>query len=57
MEGLELCYMSAGELARLVKDAGCTPVQRDSLYTHFRRYQDPPAPGRPQLPVAGQVVS
>lgn len=45
------------ELARLVKDAGCTPVQRDSLYTHFRRYQDPPAPGRSQLPVAGQVVS
>ena len=45
------------ELARLVRDAGCTPVQRDSLYTHFRRYQDPPAPGRAHLPVAGQVVS
>ena len=45
------------ELARLIRDAGYTPVQRDSIYTNFRRYQDPPPPGRSQLPVANQIVA
>ena len=45
------------ELARLVRDAGYSPVQRDSIYTNFRQYQDPPSPGRSQLPVANQIVA
>ena len=40
------------KLARLINDAGCTPVQRNTVYTSFEPYTPPPVKQRRSLPMA-----
>ncbi len=40
------------KLARLIRDAGCNPVQRNSNYTSFKNYETPQKMSR-RLPMAG----
>lgn len=40
------------KLARLINDAGCTPVQRNTTYTAFEPYTPPPVQQRRSLPMA-----
>ena len=40
------------KLARLINDAGCTPVQRNTVYTSFEPYTPPPVKPRRSLPMA-----
>jgi aminodeoxyfutalosine synthase len=40
------------KLARLINDAGCTPVQRNTTYTAFEPYTPPPVQERRSLPMA-----
>ena len=40
------------KLARLINDAGCTPVQRNTVYTSFEPYTPPPIKPRRSLPMA-----
>ena len=40
------------KLARLISDAGCTPVQRNTVYTSFEPYTPPPVKQRRSLPMA-----
>ena len=41
-----------GKLARLVKNAGCTPIQRDTTYTSFTPYVAPEPTSRRRLTMA-----
>ena len=40
------------KLARLINDAGCDPVQRNTTYSSFEVYTPPPPPSRRPLPMA-----
>ena len=40
------------KLSRLIKDAGCQPVQRDTTYSTFEEYTPPAHPARRSLPMA-----
>ena len=40
------------KLARLINDAGCEPVQRNTTYSSFEVYTPPPPPSRRPLPMA-----
>ena len=40
------------KLARLIKDAGCHPVQRNTTYTQFKKYTPPKIKPRRVLPMA-----
>lgn len=40
------------KLARLIEDAGGTPIQRNTVYTEFSRYTQVPVPQRKSLPMA-----
>ena len=40
------------KLSRLIKDAGCQPVQRDTTYSTFEEYTPPTLPPRRSLPMA-----
>ena len=40
------------KLSRLIKDAGCQPVQRDTTYSTFEEYTPPALPPRRSLPMA-----
>ena len=40
------------KLSRLINDAGCTPVQRNTVYTSFEPYTPPPVKQRRSLPMA-----
>lgn len=39
------------ELARLIEGSGGIPIERDSIYTRFKRHQPPPPPSGRRLPV------
>ena len=40
------------KLARLIHDAGCEPVQRNTIYTEFKAYTPPPVQPRRRLQMA-----
>jgi len=40
------------KLSRLIKDAGCEPVQRNTIYSKFESYTPPSPPQRRPLPMA-----
>ena len=40
------------KLSRQINDAGCTPVQRNTVYTSFEPYTPPPVKQRRSLPMA-----
>ena len=40
------------KLARLIHDAGCEPVQRNTIYSEFEAYTPPPVQPRRRLPMA-----
>lgn len=40
------------KLSRLINDAGCEPVQRNTTYSTFEDYTPPPPPSRRPLPMA-----
>lgn len=40
------------KLARLIEDAGCSPVLRNTTYTSFEKFKIIPTPARKSLPMA-----
>ena len=40
------------KLSRLIYDAGCSPIQRNTTYSQFEEYTPPPPPARRPLPMA-----
>ncbi len=40
------------KLSRLIYDAGCSPIQRNTTYSQFEEYTPPPPPTRRTLPMA-----
>lgn len=41
-----------GKMARIIEDAGCNPVQRNTTYTHFKKFISPKTPVVKKLPIA-----
>ncbi|HIA24636.1 MAG TPA: CofH family radical SAM protein [Candidatus Poseidoniales archaeon] len=45
---------TGSELARLIEDSGGIPIERDTIYSRFRRHQPPPPSSGRRLPVTAE---
>jgi aminodeoxyfutalosine synthase len=45
---------TGSELARLIEDSDGIPIERDTIYSRFKRHQPPPPPSGRVLPVTAE---